>query len=58
VIEILQERGPLTQGELATVLGVTPQAVSIHLLRLRREAHVEKRNEGGQRRWMISSQDP
>lgn len=53
VLDLLREAGPLTQADLAARLGVTPQAVSQHLLRLRREARVEPRAADGQRRWAL-----
>ena len=54
LLDLLRERGPLTQAEAAALLGVTPQAVSHHLLRLRRASRVEARRADGQRRWAVA----
>jgi DNA-binding transcriptional ArsR family regulator len=57
VLDLLREKGPLTQAEVAAHLGVTPQAVSYHLLRLRRDARVEAQREDGERRWAVAGAD-
>jgi predicted transcriptional regulator len=50
ILDLLREKGPLTQREIAGLLDVTPQAVSYHMQRLRREGHAEPDEE---RRWSL-----
>lgn len=52
ILDLLREKGPLTQREIAGLLDVTPQAVSYHMLRLRREGRVEPQAAEGERRWL------
>ncbi|MEA3200353.1 MAG: MarR family [Thermoplasmata archaeon] len=55
VLDALAAHGPLTREELARMLGVTPQAVSHLLLKLRGEARVEVADAAdGPRRWITS----
>src|SRR5581483_2326215 len=53
VLDALRD-GPLTQAELSARLGVTVQAVSYHLGKLRREEEVRADGEQGAQRWMVA----
>lgn len=54
VLALLQEAGPLPQGEVARRLGITQQGASHHLTRLAREGRLRVEQEGGERRWGLA----
>lgn len=57
VLEVLRERGPLTQRELARLLGVTPQAVGPQVHRLRDHGRLVVDATDGRPRWTVAPQE-
>lgn len=53
VLDLLAQQGPLTQGEMATRLDVTPQAVSYHVLRLQRSGRLQPLEADGRRLYVV-----
>ncbi|HEX2021354.1 MAG TPA: MarR family transcriptional regulator, partial [Candidatus Thermoplasmatota archaeon] len=54
VILLVRERGPLTQAEIAALLGVTRQAVHEQVRRLERDRRLVPRDADGERRWLAA----
>lgn len=55
VILLVQEKGPLTQAEMAAMLGVSRQAMSEQVKRLHRDRRLVPEEVGRERRWAVAS---